>query len=159
MSWIPRPTALATAALCLLSTGVYAGNALQVEDPYVRAVPPGQTNSAAFMTLTNASDADHALVAAESSASKVVELHTHKMEGGMMKMRRLDKIELPAGETVKLQPGGLHVMLIGLARQLSPGDNVEITLVLDDGSRTSVAAPVKTVQQTMEHHQGSAAEH
>ena len=149
-----RRTALIAAALCL-STGLYAGSAadsLQVQDPYVRAVPPGQTNSAAFMALVNPGDADHALVAAESRASKVVELHTHQEEGGMMKMRRVDKIDLPAGETVELQPGGLHLMLIGLTRQLSPGEDVEITLVLEDGSRTSVTAPVKTVQQTMMHH-------
>ena len=144
----------ACAALCL-SAALYAGTAaedVQAEDAYVRAVPPGQPNSAAFMSLTNKGDTDHVLVGAESNVSKVAELHTHSMEGGMMKMRPAEKIDLPAGETVKLQPGGLHIMLIGLTRQLSPGEDVEITLVFEDGSRTSLQASVKTVQQTMEHH-------
>jgi hypothetical protein len=145
----------AACALLCLSAGLYAGNAadnLQVQDIYVRAVPPGQSNSAAFLSLTNADQTDHALVAAESSISKVAELHTHLKEEGMMKMRRVERIDLPPGETVKLQPGGLHVMLIGLTKQLSPGEDVDITLVFEDGSRTALTAPVKTVQQTMQHH-------
>jgi len=146
---------IATCAALCLSSGLYAGTAaedVQAEGAYARAVPPGQPNSAAFVSLTNKSDADHALVAAESSASKVVELHTHLLEEGMMKMRPVAKIDLPAGETVELQPGGLHLMLIDLARQLSPGEEVSITLVFEDGSRTSLKVPVKTVQQTMKYH-------
>jgi periplasmic copper chaperone A len=144
----------ACAALCL-SASLYAGTAaedLLAEGAYVRAVPPGQPNSAAFMDLTNKGETGHVLVAAESNVSKVAELHTHSMEGGMMKMRPVEKIDLPGGQTVKLQPGGLHIMLIGLTRQLSPGEDVEITLVFEDGSRDTLQAPVKTVQQTMEHH-------
>lgn len=154
MRTILRQMAVAGAVLCL-SASLYAGSAadgVQVEDIYVRAVPPGQGNSAAFMRLANEGEADHALVAVESDASKVVELHTHLKEDGMMKMRRVDKIDLPAGATATLQPGGLHVMLIGLTRQLSPGEDVEIALIFEDGSRTELRAPVKTVQQTMEHH-------
>jgi len=146
----------AVCAAMLLSAGLYAGNAadgIEVQGAYVRAVPPGQGNSAAFMSLTNRTDADHTLVAAESAASQVVELHTHLKEEGMMKMRRVDRIELPSGETVKLEPGGLHLMLIDLTQQLSPGEDVEMTLVYEDGSRTSLTAPVKTVEETMEQHQ------
>jgi len=148
-----RQLTLAGAALCL-SGSLYAGSAaedVQVEGAYARAVPPGQGNSAAFMSLANKSETDHALVAAESDASKVAELHTHSMEGGMMMMRRVDKIDLPPAKTVELQPGGLHLMLIGLTHQLSPGGDVGITLVFEDGSRTSLNIPVKTVEETMEH--------
>lgn len=154
MTLIPRRIAVACTALCL-STNLCAGSAaddVQAQGAYARAVPPGQSNSAAFVSLVNDSDASHALVAVESGASKVTEMHTHLMEEGMMKMRRVDRIDLPAGETVKLQPGGLHLMLIGLTRQLSPGEDVEITLVFEDGSRTPLTAPVKTVQQTMKDH-------
>jgi copper(I)-binding protein len=69
----------------------------------------------------------------------------------MMKMRRIERIELPAGETVTLAPGELHVMLIGLKRGLNPGDQVELTLSLDDGTAVKVQAPVREVQ-AMEHH-------
>ncbi len=152
MTYVLRRITAAAAGLCL-SASLYAGIAaedVQAAGAYARAVPPGQSNSAAFMSLTNKSDADHALVGAESSASKVAELHTHFLEGGMMKMRPVEKIDLPAGKTVELQPGGLHLMLIGLTHQLSPGEDLRITLVFEDGSRTSLVVPVKTVQATME---------
>lgn len=138
--------------LLLVSGGVLAEDAaaqLEVMDPYVRAIPPGQMNSASFMTLRNNAAADHALVAVESPAAPTVELHTHTMEGGMMRMRRIEKIDLPAGEAVQLQPGGLHVMLIGITEPLAVDSQVELTLVLDDGSRTTVQAPVRKLQMQM----------
>jgi len=144
---------LVTASLLLVCSGaaLAAGIADSVEaaDPYVRAVPPGQPNSAAFMTLTNQSGEDHALVAAESGASKVVELHTHVMEEGMMKMRKVEKIDLPAGQAVSLQPGGLHVMLIGLQQELVPDQPVTLHLVFDDGSKKEIQAPVRKLQMKM----------
>jgi len=102
---------LAAAVLATLSIAAQ-GVEISIGDPYARAVPPGQPNSAVFMSLENRSGADQALVAAESGVSEVVELHTHVAEGGMMRMRRIEKIELPAGQSVTLQPGGLHVMLM-----------------------------------------------
>lgn len=146
-------SSLRSTAACILfflASVLHAGiaaDAVQVQEPYVRAVPPGQANSAAFMKLTNTGQEDHALVKGRSNAAKVVELHTHRMEDGMMKMRRVDKIDLPAGETVRLQPGGLHVMLIGLQEPLSPGDEVQLTLHFEDGSRSSLSVPVKSVQE------------
>jgi len=153
MSFIGRRMLTAGAALCL-SASLYAGSAaddIQVKGGYTRAVPPGQNNSAAFLSLTNVGDAEHALVAVESGASKIAELHSHLMEDGMMKMRRVEKIDLPPGARVALEPGGLHIMLIDLTKQLSPGENVEITLVFEDGSRKMLPTPVKTVQESMKH--------
>ncbi len=122
---------------------------LEVSGAYVRAVPPGQPNSAGFMNVTNTGDRDLALVDAESDVAKVVELHTHINDNGMMRMRRIERIPVPAGATVQLKPGGHHVMFIGLKRQLKPGEMVTITLVADDGSRTTVEAPVKMIQMGM----------
>lgn len=119
--------------------------ALMIEDPYVRAVPPGQPNSAAFMTITNPGTADRAVVAAASSAAEVLELHTHRMEGGMMRMRQIERIDVPAGTAVALAPGGLHVMLIGLTAPLAPGDQVPLTLTLDDGASIALSAPVRSL--------------
>jgi len=130
----------------LVSTGLTRGAAgLEVGDPYVRAVPPGQPNSAAFMSLRNTTDEDRALVGAESPAAGVVELHSHVEEGGMMRMRRIERIELPAGAATTLAPGGLHIMLIGLTSELTPGRSVELTLILDDGERLVIQAPVRPV--------------
>lgn len=126
-----------------------ASDQVNVGDAYVRAVPPGQPNSAAFMEIANSSSVDHALVGGSSPAAEVVELHTHTMEGGMMRMRQVDKIELPAGQSVKLQPGGLHVMLIGLKQNLVPDENVAITLKYEDGSEATLEAPVRKLQMQM----------
>ncbi len=136
----------------MLSGAVVAGKAaddVAVSGAYARAVPPGQPNSASFLTLTNNSSTDHVLVDAESPAAKVVELHTHINKDGMMQMRRVPKIDVPAGKVTKLQPGGLHVMLIGLKQQLKPGQEVKLTLVFKDGSRTTVNAPVQKLQMKM----------
>ena len=128
----------------LFSTNTLAAG-VSVEHAYARAVPHGQPNSAAFMVLKNSSAHDRALVEARSSVSKVVELHTHKMEGGMMRMRRIDKIEVKAGSETVLKPGGLHVMFIGLKQQLKAGEQVDLELVFDDGQVTKLTIPVKLV--------------
>ncbi len=121
---------------------------IAVGDPYAREVPPGQPNSAVFMSLENQSAQDRALVAAESPAAEVVELHTHVNENGMMKMRRVERIDIPAGKTVTLKPGGLHVMLIGLKEPLEQGTTVDLTLIYDDGSKTHVMAPTRKIDPT-----------
>jgi copper(I)-binding protein len=136
-------------------TIAYTGSAaetVEVGALYAWAVPPGQTNSAAFVTLRNNSDRDYALVAAESPMAKALELHTHIMEGEMMRMRPVEKIEIPAGAKVELQPGGLHIMLIGLEHQLTPGEAVQITLIYADGSKQTLQASVRKVQPVTHHH-------
>ena len=122
---------------------------VKVKDPYVRAVPPGQPNSASFMALHNGDSQAHALVAAQSPAAKVVELHTHTLVDGMMQMRPVAKIELPAGATTSLKPGGLHLMLIGLQQQLVPNERVPLTLVFEDGSKAELNVQVRRLQMHM----------
>lgn len=134
-----------TVALMLALPGLGLADGIRVGDAYARAVPPGQENSAAFLTITNETAESRALISAESPAARAVELHTHSHEGGMMRMRRVDRIELPAGETVSLRPGGLHLMLIGLNADLAPGDQVGLDLGFDDGSHTQVEAPVRAI--------------
>lgn len=131
---------LSSASLTLSAAG------LEVGDPHVRAVPPGQSNSAAFMSLHNASAEDRALIGAESPAAEVVELHTHVEEDGLMRMRRVEQIPVAAGATTTLAPGGLHIMLIGLKSELQPGQTVELTLIQDDGERIAVQAPVRHIE-------------
>lgn len=144
---------IAIAALLLhLSASVWADGPLTVDAPYVRAVPPGQTTSAVFMRVVNNGDVPRTLVGGKSEVAEAVELHTHTMEGGMMRMRRVEGIEVPAAGSVTLEPGGLHVMLIGLRRDLNPGDQVDVTLDLDDGSVVQVEAPVREVQAMEPHH-------
>jgi len=130
------------------STPVLAGSAADevlVTNPYVRAVPAVMQNSAAFMTLKNTGTNDHAVVSAVSDAAKVVELHTHVQDGEVMRMRQVDQISIQAGDTTVLEPGGLHVMLLGLTSPLGIGSNVEVNLTFSDGSTKSVVAPIKAV--------------
>lgn len=143
------------ALLAAVSAPVWAETAadgISVEGAYVRAVPPGQVNSAAFMSLHNGGSQAHALVAARSSAAANVELHAHTMRDGMMRMRPVEKIDLPAGQAVTLQPGGLHLMLIGLPRSLVVGEDAVLTLVFEDGSEQAVNAPVQKINvEAMQH--------
>ncbi len=141
----------------MMGSGAWAGNAaeaVQIESPYVRAVPPGTPTSGGFMVFKNNDSVAHAVVAGSSSASEHLELHTHVMEGGMMKMRPVEKIEIPAGGETVLKPGGLHVMFIDLKSALKVGDEVGFTLVFEDGSETTVTAPVKSVMQGMQNMSG-----
>ncbi|MCU7843691.1 MAG: copper chaperone PCu(A)C [Candidatus Thiodiazotropha sp. (ex Monitilora ramsayi)] len=126
-----------------------AADGVAIADAYVRAVPPGQPNSASFMSVKNNSGTHHALVSGSSPAAEAVELHTHTMEGGMMRMRQVEKIDLPAGESVDLKPGGLHVMMIGLKQKLIPGESVPLTLKFEDGSEVMIDAPVRKLQMKM----------
>jgi copper(I)-binding protein len=148
---VNRVSSLPLAVLMLLSSAVSAQavDEVVIEGAYVRAVPPGQPNSAAFMKVSNKGSAEHALVAGSTSAAAVVELHTHTMEGGMMRMRQVEKIDLPAGETVSLEPGGLHVMLIGLKQKLVPEETIPLTLSFEDGSKVSLQVPVHKLQMKM----------
>ena len=143
---------LVAVGLWLLSGAVLAQaiDGVAIDGAYVRAVPPGQSNSAAFMKISNKGAAAHALVGGSTPAAKAVELHTHTMDGGMMRMRQVEKIDLPAGETVSLQPGGLHMMLIGLQQKLVPMESIPVTLRFEDGSETTLKVPVHKLQMKMQ---------
>ncbi|KAA3629580.1 MAG: copper chaperone PCu(A)C [Proteobacteria bacterium] len=148
---------LGAAMVGQFGAAAWAGNAAQevrVEAPYVRAVPPGTPNTGGFMVLKNSGSSAHAVVSGRSSASQHVELHTHRMEGGMMKMRPIEKIEIPAGGETVLKPGDLHVMFINLVSELKEGQEVGFTLVFEDGSETMVMAPVKKVMEGMKMGEG-----
>jgi len=137
--------------LALLSGTLLADAAadISVSDAYVRATAPGQANSAAFMKLHNGSMQAYSVVAAEGHAAKAIELHTHVKAGGMMKMRRIDKIDVPAHGEVVLEPGGHHVMLIGLKQAANEGDSIHLSLVFNDGSKKMISAPVKKMNMQM----------
>ncbi len=150
--------ALLTASLLLLSSNVWAAS-IAVEDAYVRLMPPTQTVTGAFMVLKNASDDDRAVVSAESDVADKVELHTHQHENGVMKMRQVDQIEVPAGGETVLKPGGFHIMLIGLKQPLTLGQMVEIQMNMDDGSSTQVHAEVKSVMGGMGNMDGMNMKH
>ncbi len=114
-----------------------------VEDPWVRAVPPVSTMSAAFMKVRNAGDEDDYLIGARSEVSKITEIHTTVMEDGMMKMRRVKEVKVPAGGLVEFKPMGKHIMLIDLKRPLKAGEKIRITLIFKKSGEITVEAPVR----------------
>ncbi len=140
--------------LAVLLMSVYISLAkpeISVQEPWVREVPPVSTMSAAFMKVTNTGDEDDYLVGASSDIAQVVEIHTTVMEGGLMKMRKLEKVKIPAGETVEFRPMGKHIMLIDLKKPLKRGDRVNITLIFEKSGKISVTAPVKGMKMHMRH--------
>lgn len=132
-------------AACSLSTAVFAGAAddVLVRDAYIRLAPPNAPATAAFMVLKNAGAQPVQLVAADNPASKTTELHTHLNDNGVMRMRQVPAIDIPAAGEAVLQPGGLHVMLIGMKAPLSEGQVVPLTLKFGDGSSKQLDVKVQ----------------
>ena len=131
--------------------GIAAGLAdqLSVVGPYVRLAPPGARVTGAFMTIRNTSDKAIQLVKADSSAAKVTELHNHINDNGVMRMRQVKSISVPAKGEVQLKPGSYHVMLIDMQVPIKEGDTVAITLEFSDGGTKTVQAPVKNLMAEM----------
>jgi copper(I)-binding protein len=124
-----------------------------VSDAWVRGTVPGQKSTGAFMRLRSATDAT--LVGATAAVAKTVELHESSHEGGLMRMRAVEALALPAGKPVALEPGGYHLMLIDLAEPLAAGSTVTLTLVFRDraGARATqaVAAEVRPLTAAGAH--------
>jgi copper(I)-binding protein len=115
-----------------------------VSGAWVRLLPPTQPNTAAYMTLHNLTDTDLQIVAAESPAARVTELHDHVQDAaGVMRMREVDAIVIPAHGEVELKPGGLHVMLIDLVEPLQEGQRVPIALYVEGFQDLRIHAPVE----------------
>ncbi|MFG6460639.1 copper chaperone PCu(A)C [Roseateles sp. DXS20W] len=128
----------------LLSLAAQAQSpAVKVDDPWVRATVAPQKATGAFMQLTSAQAAK--VVAASSPVAGMVEIHEMKMDDGVMKMRAVDALPLPAGQAVALKPGSYHVMLMGLQRPIKAGEVVPLTLTVEaaDGKRTDVEVKAK----------------
>lgn len=149
-----RPLALAAALLA----GVAAQAQVQVRDAWIRATVPQQKATGAFMQLQAAQDSK--LVSASSPAAPIVEVHEMAMRDGVMRMRQVPAVALPAGKTVELKPGGYHIMMMDLPQQMKAGDSVPLSLVFEgkDGKRETVEVkvPVRPLNAsaTMDGHTG-----
>ena len=117
-------------------------NGILIEDGYARAAGANAPTGAAYMRITNETDADDRLVEVRTDAADRAELHAHEMQDGIARMRRVEGgIALPAHGTVTLETGGLHVMLMGLAAPLSQGGVVPLTLVFENAGAIPVTRP------------------
>ena len=144
-------------ALVVLATGLcltqWVHAQVAITRPWVRATAPGQKVAAAYMEIKSTGPAT--LISVASPVAGMAEVHETTMENGMMKMRPVERLALPAGKTVELKPGGYHIMLMDLKRQLKEGDTVPITLVVEgkDKKRRTVhvKAPVRPLAATGGH--------
>jgi len=132
-----------------------SAGSVTVEDPWVRATTgtDDPTMTAAFMTIDNETDEDVVLESASSPVAGMVQLHEMAGSGDTMSMREVeDGIAVKAHGGQLLQPGGYHVMLMDLTRDLAPGDEVALTLHFSDGSSQEVTAPVKEYTEEEGHY-------
>jgi periplasmic copper chaperone A len=142
-------TAALAAALCLapLATGAVVlaeRNGIRIEDGIVAASGAAARSAAAYMTITNTGTAADLLVGASSGAAARTMLHLTEVSDGVARMRHLaDGIPLPPGGSVTLEPGGLHVMLMGLTAPLADGSSTEMTLVFEQAGEIPVSLPVR----------------
>jgi copper(I)-binding protein len=119
------------------------GDSVEVEDPWGRPSPSSAANAAFYMQLEGAEE-DDVLVSATSPACGMVELHETQMSDGVMSMQHLPQgIPVPAGETVSLEPGGLHVMCMGVQSPLTVGEMVEVALEFENSGSRTIEAEIR----------------
>ncbi|WP_207062008.1 copper chaperone PCu(A)C [Motiliproteus sp. SC1-56] len=150
------------ALLCLLPFTAPAGAEFSIERAYARETPPGSSAGAAFMVLNNRAQESVTLLEIRSPVAHRAEIHQHTEAGGVMQMRRMSGgLEIPAGGQVVLQPGGYHVMLMGLKRRLQAGETLQMKLSFSDGSHQRLTVPVLAMEETLKGalHPGQHADH
>lgn len=139
---------------------------VMIEDAYARASSPLAQSGAVFMSIYNHNDYDDVLIGAESDIAERLELHTHIQDSnGMMRMTEIEGgIPLGADETVVLDRGGLHVMLLGLTRPLEQGDTFTLRLIFETSDPVEIEVPVDLERMPghgggMQHGQGHGHNH
>jgi len=132
----------------------YKLGALEIATPWTRATPATAKSGGGFMTITNKGTTADRLIAARSPASLKVEIHEMKMDGQVMRMRELEKgLEIPAGATVMLKPGGYHIMFMELKAPLAKDAKVPVTLVFEKAGSIDVDLKVEAMGAAGTGHQ------
>lgn len=133
----------------------YMQGDLHIMAPWSRPLPAVSVNGAAYMTIMNMGSTADRLVSVSTPAAKKAELHNHFMEGGLMKMRPVEAVEIAPGGSAALEPGGLHVMLMGLTQPLEEGKSFPLTLNFEHAGSVEVqvviGVPAGADQSHMNH--------
>lgn len=135
-------TMAAVAVALSVSAPAWAAD-IAVTDAWSRASAGMARAGAGFMQITNSGAADDRLIAASAPVSEKTELHTHIHEGTVMRMRQVEAIDVPAGQTVTLKPGGLHVMFITLKAPLQEGQTFDVALEFEKAGILTVPIHVQ----------------
>ncbi|MDP2332040.1 MAG: copper chaperone PCu(A)C [Reyranella sp.] len=131
----------------------YRLGTLEISHPWTRATPPTAQAGGGFLTITNKGTSPDRLIAARSGVSDRVEIHEMKMDGNIMRMRELEKgLEIPAGATVMLKPGGFHIMFMGLKAPLAKDAKVPVTLVFEKAGSLDIQLDVEALGASAPKH-------
>ena len=143
--------ALTIGAIVAFSISGKAGG-LQIDQPFAPASIGAGKTGAIYFVLINGTGTDEKLIAASTPAARKAEVHTHLMEDGIMKMRKVDGLEVPAGKHVMFKQGGHHLMLFGLDKPLKEGDTIVVELQFENTGTMSITVPVKPFGHKMMDH-------
>jgi periplasmic copper chaperone A len=141
------------ASISLMVSSVQAKeNQVEVTGGWVAASLGNAKAGAAYPEIANHSDEEVSLVSVTTPVAERAELHTHRMSDGMMMMEKVERIDFAAGETIRLAPGGEHLMLFGLERPLKEGEKVPFVLTFSNGQTLDASLPVKSHKTQMQQH-------
>jgi copper(I)-binding protein len=143
-------------ALCAVS--VAKASPFMVHDVFARATVPGQSDGAAYLTIMNHGDQPDRLLEASSNAAQAVELHSTHTLNGVAHMQRETTLEIPVHGRLAFQPGGYHLMLVGLKAPLKAGDTIKLGLRFERAGLVEIKIPVKALgaggEEEHHHHSG-----
>jgi copper(I)-binding protein len=134
--------------LSLAACGSEGG--IEVREPWMRPATQGENGAVYFVIHNRGSSAD-TLTGVSSNIAEAVELHESKMSGEVMQMQQVDAIPLERSTEIRFEPGGLHVMLVGLKKDLQVGDEVEVTLHFTNFEDLNVTVPVSDMPVSGDH--------
>jgi copper(I)-binding protein len=135
----------------------YKAGSLAIHHPWTRATPAGAKVAGGYLVIDNEGSEPDRLLGGASEAGTAVEVHEMSEADGIMRMRRLaDGVVIPAGGTVELKPGGLHLMITGLKRQLTEGEMVKVTLSFENAGKIDLELEVQAIGQTPAPHEDDA---
>ena len=120
----------------------HTGDPIVVRDAWIREPPP-RSPAAGYLVIENRGGESVALVAVAAEVAERTEIHVMEYKDDRMTMRRVAKLQIPAGEEVALEPGGTHLMLMELRQPLRDGDEVELVLRFGDGTERRILVPVQ----------------
>ncbi|WP_455231259.1 copper chaperone PCu(A)C [Geopseudomonas aromaticivorans] len=141
-----RTLSLAALLACTLPSFAqdYTTGDLTISQPWSRELPPNAPAGAAYFTLHNQGTQADRLIGTSTSRAQKSELHTHVQQNGLMKMQQIPAVDIPAKGEVVFQPGGNHVMLFGLGKPLTAGEQFPLTLEFEKAGKVEVQVEVKT---------------
>ena len=120
----------------------FTAKGLKIGQPWTRPAAQGGSG-VGYLTIANVGKAADALIGVETAAAKSAGVHRSAMEGQVMTMRPVAALAIAPGQTVSLQPGGDHIMMVGLTRALSQGEKIPVTLVFQKAGRVQIALVVE----------------